>query len=852
MMVLFAAATVSTAGLSMTPHPAYELFEELGRGTNTVVYRAYDLTLGREVAIKELDETGRRDPRHRERFLREAQFLAQFEHDNVLRVYAVDTDRGWIIMELMKGTLASKIDEGPSDPDLVRSILKQTLGALAFLHDKQKVHGTVRPTNLLINELGRVKLSEFEQTAVGGELRVPTGSKKYLAPELIRPEFGEFGPPTDLYCLGFTALELLKGPQFEGLFPGTGKGAIDADIAWLRWHSSPDDLASVKKLVKGIPDDLAHVLDRMLKKRVADRAQTAQEILKELDDRPLVPVPVAGGSEVEGAATDRPLEPGKVRELAPGQKTVLPPSAGPAPAPPVANIPPKAAPVTRKHLASSNAAGPPKYSKDWFNQQLGKPYVLYPLCAAMLLGALWYVFRVNSGSAPPIPVTFAVQPDAAGLEVVEGENTLKASPEGTYPFAAGPHKITFRKEGFHPKTQDIDVSQEKSKFAVQLEPIIKWIDVTIAVTPATAKLTVDGKEQPLSSGTLVFKYQEDKPLNLAAESPGFVSTTKSIAPADLAKLSNKVTLALEREKPKLPESLVAKAGAELDAATQLPVRALAAKLGNEQPLEFALVKPGTYSYGTAERPREGELPKRTVEIREPLYVALNEITNAQYQQFAGAAGETKAGTRWQDASKKWAEPLSLDPLENALPVTNVSSAEAAAFCAWLGGRLPTEIEWESAVRGPNDRGYPLPWGADEPTRERCQIFFGELGPVAVDKLTASASPLGLLNAIGNAAEWCESSEPGGGFVLRGCSFATANLDDVRVTWRRKGDARGEEDTGFRVVVPITTPAEPTGPVSSKASEAGAKINSEPNLVAPIVVLFSLPWDSYSRRLGLSE
>ncbi len=204
----------------MSSHPAYELFEELGRGTNSVVYRSYDLALGREVAIKELDETGRRDPRHRERFLREAQFLAQFEHDNVLRVYSVDPERGWIIMELMKGTLASKIDEGPSDPDLVRSILKQTLDALAFLHEKEKVHGTVRPSNLLINEKGRVKLSEFEQTAVGGELRVPTGSKKYLAPELIRPEFGEFGPATDLYCLGFTALELLEGTAVRELVSG--------------------------------------------------------------------------------------------------------------------------------------------------------------------------------------------------------------------------------------------------------------------------------------------------------------------------------------------------------------------------------------------------------------------------------------------------------------------------------------------------------------------------------------------------------------------------------------------------------------------------------------------------------
>ncbi len=207
----------------MNQHPAYELFEELGRGANTVVYRSYDLSLGREVAIKELDENSRRDPRQREQFLREAQFLAQFEHDNVLRVYSVDPERGWIIMELMKGTLASMIAAGPSDPDLVRSVLKQTLDALAFLHEKNKVHGTVRPTNLLINEAGRVKLSEFEQTAVGGELRAPKGSKKYLAPELIRPGVRRIRSALDLYCLGFTALELLKGPQFESLVSRHGQ-----------------------------------------------------------------------------------------------------------------------------------------------------------------------------------------------------------------------------------------------------------------------------------------------------------------------------------------------------------------------------------------------------------------------------------------------------------------------------------------------------------------------------------------------------------------------------------------------------------------------------------------------------
>ena len=86
--------------------------------------------------------------------------------------------------------------------------------------------------------------------------------------------------------------------------------------------------------------------------------------------------------------------------------------------------------------------------------------------------------------------------------------------------------------------------------------------------------------------------------------------SRSISPAELAKLGNKVTLELEREKPKLPASLLAKPGAELDGDVQLPVRTLAARLKDQEPLEFALVKPGTYSYGSNDKLREGELPKR--------------------------------------------------------------------------------------------------------------------------------------------------------------------------------------------------------------------------------------------------
>src|SRR5947209_7738179 len=120
-------------------------------------------------------------------------------------------------MELMQGSLADKLAEGSLPADLVRSALRQALGGLAALHASRKFHGDVRPANLLFNDQGRIKLSDSAGIALGGEVLRPTGSSKYLAPELLNPTFGEVGVAVDLYCLGFTALELLKGPAFDKL-----------------------------------------------------------------------------------------------------------------------------------------------------------------------------------------------------------------------------------------------------------------------------------------------------------------------------------------------------------------------------------------------------------------------------------------------------------------------------------------------------------------------------------------------------------------------------------------------------------------------------------------------------------
>jgi formylglycine-generating enzyme required for sulfatase activity len=185
-------------------------------------------------------------------------------------------------------------------------------------------------------------------------------------------------------------------------------------------------------------------------------------------------------------------------------------------------------------------------------------------------------------------------------------------------------------------------------------------------------------------------------------------------------------------------------------------------------IEWRTVPGGPFRMGSdasaAFPPDHDETPRRLVSLA-PFRIARTPVTNAQYRAFATA-------TR-----RPWPAPGDGD-----VPVTYVTWDDAAAYCAWAGGRLPSEEEWEHAARGTDDRLWP--WG-DEPPDETRAVFASGIGaPQRAGARPAGASPYGALDLAGNVAEWT-AGHYGVGLerCVRGGSYVE-EADAIRCSARR--------------------------------------------------------------------
>jgi len=256
----------------------YRIERVLGTGAMAKVLLAHDAELGREVAVKLLDEALAADPNFRARFAREARVAAGLSHPNIVTVFDVGEAEGrpFIVMELVPGhTLEERLQrEGALSANDVLGIARQVCAGLEQAHANGLVHRDLKPGNLIERDDGTVKIADFgiARAVEGTELTeagTVVGTAAYLAPE--QAEAGTVTPATDLFALGVVLYELLTGRQ---------PWKIDslAQLAGRREAPPP-------KLPANTPPGLRAAIERCLLPDAKDRPASAAEVERLLDER---------------------------------------------------------------------------------------------------------------------------------------------------------------------------------------------------------------------------------------------------------------------------------------------------------------------------------------------------------------------------------------------------------------------------------------------------------------------------------------------------------------------------------------------------------------------------------------
>jgi WD40 repeat protein/serine/threonine protein kinase len=196
----------------------YELKERIGTGGFGAVYRAYQTTIGREVAIKIILPSFANQPDFIRRFEGEAQFVARLEHPHITPLYDYWRDRqgAYLVMRWLRGgSLRDALQKGPFELRAAALLLDQVAGALSLAHRNGVIHRDIKPGNILLDEDGNAYLTDF---GIAKDLNLPgdntqpdaiVGSLDYISPEQARSE--PVTPRTDIYSLGVTMYETLVG-----------------------------------------------------------------------------------------------------------------------------------------------------------------------------------------------------------------------------------------------------------------------------------------------------------------------------------------------------------------------------------------------------------------------------------------------------------------------------------------------------------------------------------------------------------------------------------------------------------------------------------------------------------------
>ncbi len=255
----------------------YKVVERIGGGGMAVVWKAYDLVLDRNVALKVLRPEMSEDDDFIRRFRLEAQSAASLSHNNIVSIYDVGEEQGlyFIVMELVEGqSLRDRLNaEGTLCPEEALRIAAGICEGLAHAHARRIIHRDIKPQNILLTKQGAVKVADFGIARALGVSSttardVVVGSAPYMAPEQARN--GVASVRSDLYSVGVVLYEMLTGkPPFTGDSPvSVALQHVQAEVPPLRLRNP------------NVPQAVEDLVEKALSKDPLGRFGSAGEMLQ--------------------------------------------------------------------------------------------------------------------------------------------------------------------------------------------------------------------------------------------------------------------------------------------------------------------------------------------------------------------------------------------------------------------------------------------------------------------------------------------------------------------------------------------------------------------------------------------
>jgi serine/threonine-protein kinase len=259
-----------------------------------VVYKGYEPSLARYVAIKELSAALSHDSAVVERFLREARSMALLNDPHIIQIYSIGQENGlpFFVMEFVDGSSVAALIQRDKrlQPGDAMKVVHHTAKGLSAAHERGVIHRDIKPANLMVSQRGQVKIADFGIALANADMNQKltsvgemVGTPGYLPPELLLGK--QVDQRSDVYALGVVLFEMLTGrTPFS-----------DASVYKLMLDVVQSEVPDVREINADIDPGVAAILAKMLIKEPGKRYQSMGDLIKDLDKHPLV----AGGGPLK-------------------------------------------------------------------------------------------------------------------------------------------------------------------------------------------------------------------------------------------------------------------------------------------------------------------------------------------------------------------------------------------------------------------------------------------------------------------------------------------------------------------------------------------------------------------------